>query len=58
MNDHDDGEMSLKDSNYVAFIHFPKNYTNELIKIINDHEGYDIKSQSYIHFTKHGKYNL
>lgn len=52
--DHEVGEMRMKDPNYMAFIYFPKNYTQDLIKYI-DRRNFDAESRTYIHLTKESK---
>ncbi|XP_025415790.1 ABC transporter G family member 23-like isoform X1 [Sipha flava] len=45
------GEKSMKDPNYMAFMYFHKNYTNDLINYI-DRKDFDEDSRTYIHLTK------
>jgi hypothetical protein len=48
------GEKSMKDPNYMAFMYFHKNYTNDLINYI-DRKDFDEDSRTYIHLTKESK---
>lgn len=43
----------MKDPNCVAFIHFPKNYTKDLVNLIDDPNNYDVKMQPYVNFIRH-----
>lgn len=47
--------MSINKSNYLAFIHFPKNYTKDLMKFIGSREYYESESQTFVHVTKESK---
>lgn len=51
------GEMKMNNRNYVAFIYFPKNYTIDLIKYIDDRKHFDMDSRAYVHLTKESKLN-
>lgn len=46
----------MKNRNYMAFIHFPKNYTIDLIKYIDDRKHFDMDSRAYVHLTKESKF--
>lgn len=41
----------MSNSMYMAFMHFPKNYTKNLITYIDDREYFDLQSRAYIHLT-------
>ncbi|VVC27530.1 Hypothetical protein CINCED_3A011626, partial [Cinara cedri] len=46
------GEMIMSNSSkYIAFIHFPENYTRSFTKFINDRDNYDYQSQAYVNFA-------
>ncbi|XP_060879231.1 ABC transporter G family member 23-like isoform X2 [Metopolophium dirhodum] len=47
------GEMLVDNSKFLAFIHFPKSYTQDLIMFIDRHEDYGMQSLAYMHFAKH-----
>lgn len=51
VDDHEAGEMSMQNPTFMAFLHFPKNYTTDLTKYI-DREDVDINSMVYVHLTK------
>lgn len=54
MSDHHTGEMAMANSSkYVAFIHFPKNYTSAFTEFIDDRENYDYQSQAYINVAQY-----
>lgn len=55
MKDREEGEMSMNKPNYMAFLYFPKNYTRDLIKFIDDREHYETESRVYVHLTKESK---
>lgn len=40
--------MNYTDS--VAFLYFPKNYTNDLITYFDDTNNYDTQSESYVQY--------
>lgn len=41
----------------MAFIYFPKNYTEDLVKYINDRENFDLESRAYAHLTMGSELN-
>lgn len=45
--------MLVDKSKYVAFIHFPKSYTQDLPIFIDHPDDYDMQSLPYMHFAKH-----
>lgn len=51
------GEMTMNNTNNLAFIHFRKNYTKDLIKYIS-REKDRAKSSTYIHLTNESKYAI
>lgn len=58
MDNRETGEMRVDYDNYMAFIHFPKNYTKGLSRFIDDRENYDDdQSMAYVHITKQSKWN-
>lgn len=47
------GEIFVDNYKFLAFIHFPKSFTQELTKFIDTPNEYDTQSLSYMHFAKH-----
>uniref|UniRef100_A0A2H8TY93 ABC transporter G family member 23 n=1 Tax=Melanaphis sacchari TaxID=742174 RepID=A0A2H8TY93_9HEMI len=47
------GEMYLNNENCFAFIHFPENFTQGLIRYFDTPDEYDIQSMSSMDFVKH-----
>ncbi|KAE9545466.1 hypothetical protein AGLY_001009 [Aphis glycines] len=47
------GEMFVDNYKFLAFIHFPKSFTQELTKFIDTPNEYDTQALSYMHFAKH-----
>lgn len=45
--------MLVNESKFLAFIHFPKNYTQDLNMFIDRNDDYDMQSLAYMHFAKH-----
>lgn len=50
------GEIFVENYKFLAFLHFPKSFTQELIKFIDTPNEYDTQSLSYMHFAKHSMY--
>ncbi|VVC27807.1 ABC transporter-like,P-loop containing nucleoside triphosphate hydrolase,AAA+ ATPase domain,ABC [Cinara cedri] len=49
-----DGEMTMSNSSkYIAFIHFPENYTRAFSKYIVDRQNYYYNSQVYVDLNKY-----
>lgn len=57
VKDYDTGEASMNKLNYIAFLYFPKNYTENLIEYINNRENYDNMSRSFAHLTKDSEFH-
>ncbi|XP_060841435.1 ABC transporter G family member 23-like isoform X1 [Rhopalosiphum padi] len=47
------GEIFVNDKHFLAFIHFPKNFTQDLTTFIDTPNEYHEQSLSYMHFAKH-----
>ncbi|XP_016664258.1 ABC transporter G family member 20 [Acyrthosiphon pisum] len=47
------GEMLVNNSKFLAFIHFPKSYTQDLIMFIDRRKEYGMQSLAYMYFAKH-----
>ncbi|XP_050542641.1 ABC transporter G family member 23-like isoform X2 [Daktulosphaira vitifoliae] len=45
------GELSLNKPTYMAFIHFPNNYTETMRTFINDKKNYDLESMISVQIT-------
>lgn len=58
MKDREDGERKMINSNYMAFIYFPKNFTSELTKYIDYRKDIDNESEIYAYLSKESKYDL
>lgn len=50
------GEIFVDNYKFLAFIHFPKSFTQELTKFIDTPNEYDTQALSYMHFAKHSMY--
>lgn len=58
VNNRETGEIKMNNRNYMAFIYFPKNYTIDLIKYIDDRKHFDMDFRAYVHLTKESEFNL
>eukprot|EP00102_Acyrthosiphon_pisum_P025305 XP_016662515.1 PREDICTED: ABC transporter G family member 23-like isoform X2 [Acyrthosiphon pisum] len=47
------GEMLVNNSKFLAFIHFPKSYTQDMIMFIDRRKEYGMQSLAYMYFAKH-----
>ncbi|VVC43845.1 Hypothetical protein CINCED_3A004789 [Cinara cedri] len=56
VKDRNVGESIIKKPKYIAFIHFPKNYTSEFAKYIDDQDNYDLQLQPYMDLNNHNTF--
>jgi len=47
--------MLVDKSKFLAFIHFPKSYTQDLTIFIDHPNDYDMQSLPYMHFAKNSR---
>lgn len=51
VSDREAGEWIMENSDYIAFIYFPENYTSEFVKYIERQNDYDIQLQPYMNMN-------
>lgn len=44
--------MSMKNPKYMAFLHFPKNFTIDLLKFIDERDDFNMELNIYAHLTR------
>lgn len=57
IQDREAAEASMDHEEYIAFLHFPKNYTNGFKNYIHDRQHFDLESRIFVHFTNESKYS-
>lgn len=56
VNSRESGERLMNNRKFMAFIYFPKNYTSDLAKYIDDRKRFDMNFRAYVHLTKESEF--